>query len=502
MENKKPVSTRNLKYINVPLSIVSQRWYKKEKAVRAWFFMAWQALMPHYENNQTKTVKGQTFHLTEGELICTRSYLAKSLSINESAAKSSTDSLKRAESISVKQERMADGDCKSLLSRIAVKGIPMPDEPYVKMYFPTDVADFWEMPHLAQIYTYLMCHAYHCPMKIVGTGGFFESVEVGDVLLNYSRIIDDIKCSEWQLKKMLRVLETGGVITRRKRVGNRGVLIHLDYYPLQNSEKKSAKKESARATAKQRQTAQADSAPQATAKAHGKQKEEIKNTPVTEAIEYLFFDLKKNKDIVRLNQIIEDVNANLPEGFPIENLKDAIDFYYKQYGEQYINTKNLIKAITAYRNKCLQRQAAHAADERKYEELKAEKKKIYAEYSQNFASWDAVERAYRNVYLASRSLARIPSDYMSSIYFALWCANNKAHYLDANTLTKAQSEHIGQQPQEWEHGTRKKAAYIMAFFEHIADIDALLKSEKAKLKEQYAKAVADIDRQMIELKSA
>ena len=104
MENNKQLGKKDLYYINVPLSIVNQRWFKSDKAVRAWFFMAWQALMPRYEQNQTKSIKGKTFHLTEGELICTRSYLAKSLGINDSAAKCSTDKLKRTDTISIKQE--------------------------------------------------------------------------------------------------------------------------------------------------------------------------------------------------------------------------------------------------------------------------------------------------------------------------------------------------------------------------------------------------------------
>ena len=86
-------SQKGLKYINVPLSIVKKRWFKGENAVRAWFFYAWNALMSRYDADVM--VKGQTFHLTEGETICTRSHLPESLGIKDSMAKSSTDSLKR-----------------------------------------------------------------------------------------------------------------------------------------------------------------------------------------------------------------------------------------------------------------------------------------------------------------------------------------------------------------------------------------------------------------------
>lgn len=58
-------SQKDLKYINVPLSIVKKRWFKGENAVRAWFFYAWNALMSRYDADVM--VKGQTFHLTEGE---------------------------------------------------------------------------------------------------------------------------------------------------------------------------------------------------------------------------------------------------------------------------------------------------------------------------------------------------------------------------------------------------------------------------------------------------
>ena len=47
---------------------------------------------------------------------------------------------------------------------------------------------------------------------------------------------------------------------------------------------------------------------------------EILDTPVTEAIKYLFFNKKKNKDIDRLNDIISYVNENMPADFPAEQL--------------------------------------------------------------------------------------------------------------------------------------------------------------------------------------
>lgn len=72
-----------------------------------------------------------------GETICTRSYLSESLGIKDSMAKSSTDSLKRTGAIAVKQEVISKdiNNAKNCVSRVAVNGIPTPNEPYVKMYF-------------------------------------------------------------------------------------------------------------------------------------------------------------------------------------------------------------------------------------------------------------------------------------------------------------------------------------------------------------------------------
>lgn len=228
-------SQKDLKYINVPLSIVKKRWFKGENAVRAWFFYAWNALMSRYDADVM--VKGQTFHLTEGETICTRSYLSESLGIKDSMAKSSTDSLKRTGSIAVKQEVISKdiNNAKNSVSRVAVNGIPTPNEPYVKMYFPVDVADFWSTPYLAQLYTYMVCNAWHENTWIVGTGCHAQQITPGDFLFSYEKVAKALKCNQWRFKELLKLLEKIGAITRVKRIGNRGVLIHLNLYPQQSN---------------------------------------------------------------------------------------------------------------------------------------------------------------------------------------------------------------------------------------------------------------------------
>lgn len=231
MENKH-LSPKDLNYLNVPYSIINQRWFRSENAVRAWFFYAWHALFPESGKTVIKTIRKENFNLKQGEMICTRSYLAKSLGIKDSAAKSSTDRLKRTGTIKVRQEVISkniEKAPKNKLSRVTVDGVPVPNEPYIKMALPIKVDLFWKEKTLAQIYIYLMCKAEHKEVFGIGTGHSELLLKAGDVLTSYATLIEDLRCTEYQVKKYLSYFEKNGTITRQ-RVGN-GILIHLNYYP-------------------------------------------------------------------------------------------------------------------------------------------------------------------------------------------------------------------------------------------------------------------------------
>ena len=245
MENKH-LSPKDLNYLNVPYSIIDQRWFRSEKAVRAWFFYAWHALFPESGKSVIKTIRKEKFNLKQGEMICTRSYLAKSLGIEDSAAKSSTDRLKRTGTIKVRQEVISkdiEKAPKNKLSRITVDGVPVPNEPYIKMPLPIKADLFWQEKVLAQIYIYLMCKAEHKESFGIGTGHSELLLKAGDVLTSYATLIEDLRCTEYQVKKYLSYFEKNGTITRQ-RVGN-GILIHLNYYPqpkVEPAEKEKAEK--------------------------------------------------------------------------------------------------------------------------------------------------------------------------------------------------------------------------------------------------------------------
>lgn len=377
MQNK--INPQDLNYINVPLSIIEQRWYKSEAAVRAFIFMACQARI---SGGKIKTVKARAFKLSEGELICTRTYLSEALKITDVTAKGQIDRLKRGKAISVKQEILSkDQDIKTnRLSRIKVNGVPVPNEPYIKMYYPQAAEVMWETPVLAQLYIYMMVKAAHKPCYIYGSRGKAVLLQPGDVVIKRSDVLEALRCKEWLYKATLKKLEDAGAISKKDKIGNSGLLLHLTYYPVHKDNKvqKPNQEEvkpsapvpvvaaapagnvsvSAAPVATQTIPAEpvihAQAAPQTTSQDISK----IFQTPVTDAIKYLYIDLKHNKDIDRLNQIIQYVNSTLPDGYPIDRLRDAMDYYYKDYGSKYIDEHILEQYIAKYYTKIKRNQAA------------------------------------------------------------------------------------------------------------------------------------------------
>ena len=507
MQNNKQIVKKDLNYINVPLSIVNQRWFKSEKAVRAWFFMAWQALKPRYEQNQTKKIKGKTFHLSEGELICTRSYLAKSLCINDSAAKCSTDKLKRTDTISVKQEILSNDvkAPKNKLSRVTVKGVPVPSEPYIKMYLPVKEEELWTNKLLAQLYMYMMCKAEYKEGYMVGSKGHAIRMEAGDILLNYKEILSVLKCKEWKLKECLRTLKETGAITAKDRIGNKGVLWHLTYYPLQKSEKKEVAKAQGNNQIVSQKKQSDDIIPTPQHKTSSlpvkDEKEQIIDTPVTEAISYLFFDLKKNKDISRLNQIIEYVNTNMPEGFPVDRLKDAMDSYYKEFGGKYIQEEKVVEAITKFYNQNKTTGFAVSFIERRLKELNDLLTTKQKEYNNFYYNWQLVDRAYE-IFKEDGCVDKIPkAEYVDCIYNTLSFAVFRSNMYDAKILHSTGEK---QTVNDWNDETCNKAASIESLFGKLG-IDGLKNLER-HIKDifgtDYAKSVKTINDEIEQLKTA
>lgn len=504
MQNNKQIVKKDLNYINVPLSIVNQRWFKSEKAVRAWFFMAWQALMPRYVQNQTKRIKGKIFHLTEGELICTRSYLAKSLDINDSAAKCSTDKLKRTDTISVKQEILSNSANapKNKLSRVTVKGVPVPSEPYIKMYLPVKEEELWTNKLLAQLYIYMVCKAEYKDGYMVGSKGHAIRMEAGDILLNYKEILSVLKCKEWKLKECLRTLKETGAITAKDRIGNKGVLWHLTYYPPRQKSEKKAQGNS-QVVSQKKQSNDVIPTPQhkASSLPVKAENEQIIDTPVTEAISYLFFDLKKNKEVSRCNQIIEYVSANIPEGFPVDRLKEAMDSYYKEFGGKYIQEEKVVEAITKFYNQNKTTGFAVSYIERRLKELNALLTTKQEEYNNFYYNWQLIDRAYE-IFKENGCVDKIPeAKYIDCIYNALSFAVFRSSMYDTKILHSTGEK---QAVNDWNDETCDKAASIESLFGKLG-IDGLKDLErhiKDMFGADYAKSVKTINDEIEQLKTA
>lgn len=499
MASSKKINPQDLNYVNVPNSIIEQGWFRREKAVRAWVFYLWHAILPRYEENRVKTIKRQTFTLKEGEMICTRSYLADRLGIHENIAKSSTDSLKRSKAIKVQQEVISkdiEKAPKNKLSRITVNGVPIPDEPYTTMYIPVDMEDMWTTPGLAQLYIYLLCTACHKETYMIGTGGKALLAVAGDVRLSYSHILNTLKCKEWVLKKNLRTLEEAGAIRRVERIGNKGVLVHLNYYPEHKQKEvkdtkvdellelttKPAKCQNVKNGEQNHETTEKVAMqqpktvvpptplPQYKPTVPASQEAEILDTPVTEAIKYLFFDLKRNKDIGYLNTIIDFINKELPTGFPVEELRAAMDLYYSEHGEKFIDKQTLLKSINKYYNQYKYRKQQQQEEKNKINELIKRKQEMEKAAQMFNITWRKVGQAYKLLYTENKDMTSLSSEDVNDIYYTLYCANMRKEYVDRNTLKKIP---VSLHSPSWNDDICKMADYVSEFFSHFEDYEAL-----------------------------
>ena len=515
MENKQ-INTQELNYLNVPLSIINQRWFKSDNAVRAWFFYAWQALLPRREEHRTKTVKGKEFHLTAGEMICTRSYLAKALGITDNAAKGSSDKLKRTEHISIRQEVLSRGSenqkvGKNKVSRVKVNGVPVPKEPYIRVSIPVEVEDMWNTPHLAQIYIYMMCAAYHKENYIVGSGDSVVHVSPGDMLLKHATILEKLKCKEWRMKKNLRRLEKSGAIEKLFRVGNRGFLVHLNYYPKKREKAlKNGTDSHIKAVDRSSKTPEngvssnvpLPSAPSPTplpsvgTAPSSRPSGAILETPVTDAVKYLFFEKKRNRNTGHLNEIIAYIDENLPEGFPLERLREAMDLYYKEHGDKYIEQKTLLKSIRKY---WAQEGARLRESERERWQLEKSLVRIEKNERISLETWSLIVRIFQKGNESLNYVNGLGEQEVYTAYHTLLDANRHGHYVDADMLEKgAAREH----PDTWNRKMRRSADYIIEFLSNLgnAGFNALFERERQRVMEAKEKARNEINYQLEKLK--
>ena len=215
-----------MSFINIPYSIIEKRWFTDEMAVRAWVFLAARGILS--KSNPTVSVKNKIFELQPGETLCTRSYLSKSLKINDSSAKGVTDKLTRAKSIS-KEIELFDKGFRNKISRIKVDGIPVPEEAFLKVAMADDICLMWKVKHLAQLYVYLMISANKFD-KISIAGGEIREIKRGELVISYTKIRQDLKISEYFLKKTMQYLEGLGLV-EKSRCGNDGLFVKMKKYP-------------------------------------------------------------------------------------------------------------------------------------------------------------------------------------------------------------------------------------------------------------------------------
>lgn len=518
MEDKQ-ITPQGLKYLNVPLSIINQRWFKSDNAVRAWFFYAWHALLPRWKEHRRKTVKGKAFHLTEGEMICTRSYLANALGITDNAAKGSSDKLKRTEHISIRQEILSRGSenqkvGKYKVSRVKVNGVPVPKEPYIRVSIPGNVENMWNIPHLAQIYIYMMCAAEHEENYMFGSGGRAVHVSPGDMLLKHATILEKLKCKEWRLKEVWRYLEDHGAIEKLFRVGNRGFLVHLNYYPKKrekalksgaNSHIKAVDSSSKTLENSVSSNVPLPSVPSPTPLSSVGTapspcpSDAILETPVTDALKYLFFKRKRNKDVGHLNEIIEYIDGNLPEEFPLERLREAMDLYYKEHGEKYIEPKTLLKSIRKYWAQWTQEGARRRESDRERWQLEKSLVEIEKNERISLETWSLIARIFQKGSESMNYVNSLGEQEVYTAYHTLLEANRHGHYVDADRLEKgAEREH----PDTWNKKLRRSADYIIEFLSSLgnAGFNALFEMERQRVMAAKEKARNEINYQFEKLR--
>ena len=334
-----------MSFINVPFSIIDKRWFTDEMAVRAWVFLAVRGILSKL--NSTVLIKNKVFDLQPGETLCTRSYLSKSLNVNDSSAKGATDKLLRAKSISKEIEVLEKG-FRNKISRIKVEGIPVPAEAFLQVSIADDISIMWTVKHLAQLYIYLMLSANKFD-KITIAGGQILDVKRGELVISYKKIREDLKISEYFLKKTMQYLEGLGLV-EKSRCGNDGLYVKLKKYPPIPSKKEKIEERAVENTATEVPTSAATvNANTAAAAVQAIQPENspqkglpaadwegwIKNS-ATKAIVW-YAQRRGWKDINRVNNMISDVGDS---GLDLSKLKECLKHLWNIFGNNVIDSKD------------------------------------------------------------------------------------------------------------------------------------------------------------------
>lgn len=335
-----------MSFINIPFSIIEKRWFADEMAVRAWIFLAARGILS--KSNSTITIKNKAFELQPGETLCTRSYLSKSLKINDSNAKGVTDKLWRSKSI-YKQIELLDKGFRNKITRIKLEGIPVPNEAFLKVAMADDISIMWGVKHLAQLYIYLMVSANKFD-RVTIAGGQILEIKRGELVISYKEMREKLKISEYYLKKTMRFLE-GLDLVEKSRCGNDGLFVTMKKYPPAPSPSKKEKEEKAvEKTATAEVPAKVDENTEvSTAVQPVRQPENsiqkglpaadwegwIKN-PATKAI--VWYARRRGwKDVERVNNIISDVGE---ADLDLSHLLSCLKHLWKTSGNNVVDSRD------------------------------------------------------------------------------------------------------------------------------------------------------------------
>ena len=335
-----------MSFINIPFSIIDKRWFSDEMAVRAWIFLASRGILS--KSNSTVTIKNKAFELEPGETLCTRSYLSKSLNVNDSSAKGATDKLLRAKTIFKEIEILGAG-FRNKIYRIKTDGIPVPnDEAFLQVAMTDDICLMWKVKHLAQLYIYLMISANKFD-EITIAGGQILDVKRGELVVSSKKIREDLKISEYFLKKTMQYLEGLG-LAEKSRCGNDGLFVKMKKYPAAPSKKEKIEERAVEKTATElpaKVNVNTEIVAATLPIQHSVENPIQKGLPAADwegwiqnsATKAIVWYARRRgwKDVDRINNIISDVGDS---GLDMTGLKDWLERLWKEYGNNVVDLKD------------------------------------------------------------------------------------------------------------------------------------------------------------------
>ena len=427
---------------------------------------------------------GISISLPAGQTVASKYYIAKVFKCSIDKAKNYLKTLVRNGLIRLDYNQ----DIKQNIITVSAVN-PESGTKYVQMRLPDDkVHEIYtnRCKFLTTIYMYLTLHA----RKQTGTSYLIDGdVQRGELIDTLHSIASVCGCCVKTVSNVLANLKKKGLLVF-EAIKNVAMKVKLLLYPALKAIKikEDAKKES---TFKNK----VDTTTVPGHKEEGKD-EKIIQTPVTEAIKYLYFDLKKNKDISHLNQIIEHINANIPSNFPLDKLRDAMDYYYKENSEKYPSARLILQSIINFNSKLQKHGEVKSDAEYQISELQRKLKEEEDNYQKSNNDWCAVKRAYE-IFTKTGVLDKVPQSYISTIYIAIWFQNQRQKFVDKNLLKQAGNKMY---PSEWSEEICKKAAYIEAFFKNISDYDVIEAKVLAERKNDYIAVVSSIKEAIHKLK--